>query len=100
VVGGTLHVGDVGAERAHPVLHVAALAPKALVEVEVLMPVAARLRELHVHDVAVGGRAIERVARRVRATVLHGLEHGRHVTAHLTLATAVAVDDAGDAAHA
>ena len=66
-------------------------------EVEVVVTV--RLGELHVHHVAVAGRAVERVPGRVRAAVLHRLEHRGHVAADVPLATAVAVDDPGDPAH-
>ena len=78
-------------------LDVAALAAMPLGEVEVVMAV--RLGELHVHHVAVAGGAVERVPGGVRAAVLHGLEHRGHVAADVPLATAVAVDDAGDPAH-
>ena len=69
----------------------------ALLEVGVVV---GRLAQLHVHDEAVGVAAVERVAGRVRAPVLHRLEHRGHVAPHLALATAVAVDDPGDPAHA
>jgi hypothetical protein len=88
---------DAGADRADASLDLAALAAQALGELEVLMAVG--LRELDVHDVAVGVGAVERVAGRVRAAVLHGLEHARHVAPDLLVAVPVAIDDPCDPAH-
>ena len=92
-----LDLGDACAERREPRFHLGAVAAQALGEVEV--PRRVRVRELVPHDeVAVLGGAVERVARRVRAAVLHRLEHARHLVSDGVL-RAVPVDDPSDPTH-
>ena len=71
---------DPRAERGEPRLDLDAVPAEPVLEVEVTRRV--RVRELVAHDeVAVLGRPVQRVAGRVRAAVLHRLEHPRHLVA-------------------
>ena len=56
-----------------------------------------RVGQLVAHDQLVVVRPVERVAGRVRAAVLHGLEHPGHVAPDLV--GAVLVDDPRNSAH-
>jgi hypothetical protein len=93
---GALHLLDLGTSGPHPRLDLVALALHALGELGILV---GRLAELHVHDEGVAATAVERVAGRVGAPVLHCLEHPGHVATDLSFAAPVAVDDSGDPAH-
>ncbi len=97
VLGLGLDVVQPRAEPTEAVDHLALVALEPLLEVEVARRVGVGERVAHDDaPVAVGG-TVQRVARRVRAAVLHGLEHARHVAPDV--ARVVAVDDSRDPAH-
>src|SRR6202012_3415418 len=58
-----------------------------------------RLREVDAPHQLVPGGGIQRIAGRVRAAVLHRLQHAGHVAADAMGAVAVLVDDSCDSAH-
>ena len=81
-----LDLVDPRAERGEPRLDLDAVPAQAILEVEVTRRV--RVRELVAHDeVAVLRAPVQRVAGRVRAAVLHRLEHPRHLVADRRAAT-------------
>jgi hypothetical protein len=83
------------AELPQPALDLALVAREPVVELVVARRVG--VGELDAHHPAVRRRAVERVAGRVGAAVLHRLEHAGHLRSDLTLP--VAADDACDPAH-
>jgi hypothetical protein len=95
VLGLLLDVVDVGLHRLQPLDDAVLVAIEAVGELEVAGRVG--VRELVAHDQPVVVGTVEGVAGRVRAPVLHGLEHPGHVPPHLV--GAVPVDDACNSAH-
>jgi hypothetical protein len=95
VLGALLELGVARADDGEPPLDLGPVAAQPVVELEVARRVG--VGELDAHHPVVRRRAVERVARRVGAAVLHRLEHAGHLRPDLPLP--VAADDPCDAAH-
>ena len=95
VLGLFLDLVDTSVQRLEPALDLAAMPAEPVLELEVTRGV--RVGELVTHHDEVARLTVEGVARRVRPSMLHRLEHLRHVLADRMLA--VPVDDPRYSAH-